>query len=142
MAPTETAKPILTHPAVTEAIAAAIARASEAGLALTIAVVDDGGQLKGFVRMDGAPLISIRTAQRKAYAAAAIGMPPDDFFDAIQADAGAVASFSSRDELALIGGGIPIRRGEHLIGGVGVAGAMTAAEDRQIAEVAATAIAS
>jgi uncharacterized protein GlcG (DUF336 family) len=30
--------------------------------------------------MDGAPLVSLQTAMSKAYAAAAIGMPPDDFF--------------------------------------------------------------
>jgi uncharacterized protein GlcG (DUF336 family) len=30
--------------------------------------------------MDGAPLISVQTAMKKAYAAAAIGMPPDDFY--------------------------------------------------------------
>jgi uncharacterized protein GlcG (DUF336 family) len=133
-------KPILSATAVTEGIASAVSSAADAGLALTIAVVDDGGNLKAFVRMDGAPLISVRTAQRKAFAAAAIGIPPDAFFDAIQADAGAVASFSSRDELALIGGGVPIRRDGHLIGGIGVAGAMTAAEDRQIADVLAAAI--
>src|SRR5579871_2503460 len=85
----EQLKPMLTTAAVNEAIAAAIAGALQAELAVTIAVVDDGGNLKGFARMDGAPLISIRTAQRKAFAAAAIGIPPDDFFTAIQADPGA-----------------------------------------------------
>ncbi len=137
----ELVKPVLSMRAISEAIAAAVAKAEEAGLALTIAVVDDGGNLKGFARMDRAPLISIRTAQRKAFAAAAIGMPSDDFYSAIQADAGAVQSFTSRDEIALIGGGIPIYSGVSLTGGIGVAGAMTAAEDRQIAEVAAAAMA-
>jgi uncharacterized protein GlcG (DUF336 family) len=58
--------------------------------------------------MDGAPIVSVQTAVNKAYAAAAIGMPTDDFYNTIQADAAAVASFTSRPGLALIAGGIPV----------------------------------
>ncbi len=113
------------------------ARAADEGLALSVAVVDQGANLVGFLRMEGAPLVSIKTSQRKAYAAAAIGMPPDDFYSAISSDEAATASFVSRDELALIAGGIPIIRDGRLVGGIGVAGAMTAGDDRRIAEHAA-----
>lgn len=88
--------------------------------------------------MDGAPLVSIQTAMNKAYAAAAIGMPPDDFYAAIESDGPAVASFATRPGLALIGGGIPIVVDGKVAGAIGIAGAMTAAEDRQIAEAAVT----
>ena len=87
--------------------------------------------------MDGAALVSVDTAVRKAYAAAAIGMPPDEFYAAIEKDGAAVASFANRPGLALIAGGLPVRVNGQVAGAIGVAGAMTAAEDRSIAEAAA-----
>jgi uncharacterized protein GlcG (DUF336 family) len=104
------------------------------GVPVTVVVVDDGGNLKAMRRMDGAPLVSIKTAQNKAYAAAAIGMAVDEFFEAIKTDAAAVASFASRPGLALIAGGVPLSIDGVVVGGIGVAGAMTAAQDRKIAE--------
>jgi uncharacterized protein GlcG (DUF336 family) len=104
---------------------------------VTVVVVDEGGNLKALRRMDGAPLVSIETATNKAYAAAAIGMPVDDFFRDIKEDAAAVASFASRPGLALIAGGIPLMVDGELVGGIGVAGAMTGAQDRRIAEAGA-----
>jgi uncharacterized protein GlcG (DUF336 family) len=53
-------------------------------------------------RMDGAPLVSVQTAMSKAHAAAAIGIPPDEFYAAIQADAAAVASFAARPGMAAL----------------------------------------
>jgi glc operon protein GlcG len=97
--------------------------------------VDESGVLKELCRMDGAPLISVQTATNKAYAAA-IGMPPDEFYAAIESDGAAVASFAARPGLALIGGGIPVVAEGQVAGAIGIAGAMTAAEDRRIAEAA------
>jgi glc operon protein GlcG len=86
--------------------------------------------------MDGAPLVSVQTATNKAYAAAAIGMPPDDFYAAIESDGAAVAEFGTRPGLALIAGGLPLIADGSVAGAIGVAGAMTGAEDRRIAEAA------
>ena len=116
----------------------AISQATAMSTPVTVVTVDESGVLKGVHRMDGAPLVSIQTAINKAYAAAAIGMPPDDFYAAIESDGAAVASFATRPGLALIGGGIPIVVDGKVAGAIGVAGAMTAAEDRQIAEAAVT----
>jgi uncharacterized protein GlcG (DUF336 family) len=68
-------------------------------------------------------------------------MPPDDFFEAIKDDPAAVASFATRPGVALIAGGLPVVVDGVVIAGIGVARAMTGAEDRRIAERAATAIA-
>jgi glc operon protein GlcG len=103
---------------------------------VTVVTVDESGVLREVHRMDGAPLISLQTAMSKAYAAAATGMPPDEFFAAIEPDAAAVASFASRPGLALIAGGLPVLADGQVAGAIGVAGAMTAAEDRAIAEAA------
>ncbi len=122
-------------------ISAAVGRAEAMGVAVTVVVVDESGVLKAMTRMDRAPLVSVQTGMNKAYAAAAIGMPPDDFYDAIKSDGAAVASFATRPGLALIAGGLPVIAGGQVAGGVGVAGAMTGAEDRAIAEAAVAAVA-
>lgn len=80
--------------------------------------------------------MSVQTAINKAYAAAAIGMPPDDFYSAIESDGAAVAEFGTRPGLALIAGGLPVITDGTVAGAIGVAGAMTGAEDRRIAEIA------
>jgi uncharacterized protein GlcG (DUF336 family) len=112
----------------------AVAEAESKAVPVTVAVVDESGVLKHFQRMDGAALVSVQTALHKAYAAAAIGMPTDEFYAAIESDAAAVASFANRPGLALIAGGLPLLVEGQIAGAVGVAGAMTGEEDRQIAE--------
>lgn len=115
---------------------AAVGEATRMAVQVTVVVVDESGVMKEMLRMDGAPLVSIQTAVNKAYAAAAIGMPPDDFYTAIESDGAAVAEFATRPGLALIAGGLPIIAEGRVAGAVGVAGAMTGVEDRRIAEVA------
>jgi uncharacterized protein GlcG (DUF336 family) len=129
-------KPTLSTKDARRIVDAAVDEAAVMTVPVTVAVVDDAGILKGFVRMDGAPLVSVDTAMHKAYTAAAIGMPPDEFYSAIESDGAAVASFANRPGLALIAGGLPVLVDGEVAGAVGVAGAMTGAEDRRIAEAA------
>jgi glc operon protein GlcG len=117
-------------------IDAAVVEAESMSVPVTVVVVDESGITKEMLRMDGAPLVSVQTAINKAYAAAAIGMPPDDFYAAIESDTAAVTEFGTRPGLALIAGGLPVIVDGVVAGGIGIAGAMTGAEDRRIAEVA------
>jgi len=133
-------RPSLSSAGARALVDAGLAEAADMGVAVTIVVVDQSGVEQVTVRMDGGPLVSVQTAKNKAYAAAAIGMPPDDFYAAIEADGAAVASFATRPGLALIAGGIPVVSDGAVAGGIGVAGAMTGAEDRRIAEAALAAI--
>jgi glc operon protein GlcG len=115
---------------------AALAEAESMSVLVTVVVVDESGVTKEMVRMDGAPLVSVQTAINKAYAAVAIGMPPDEFYAAIESDSAAVTEFGTRPGLALIAGGLPVIADGKAAGAIGVAGAMTAGDDRRIAEVA------
>lgn len=139
-------EPLATRPTLSAAasrvmVDAAVAEADSLSVPVTVVVVDESGGTKEMLRMDGAPLVSVQTAINKAYAAAAIGMPPDDFYAAIESDGAAVAEFGTRPGLALIAGGLPVIADGKVAGAIGVAGAMTGAEDRKIAEVAiATAV--
>ena len=56
---------------------AARATAADQGLAMSFAVMDAGGHLLAFARMDGAPWVSADVAQGKAWTAAAYGVPSD-----------------------------------------------------------------
>jgi uncharacterized protein GlcG (DUF336 family) len=57
---------------------AAMGKAREIGVSENVAILDDGGNLKAFSRMDGAPILSIEMAQNKAYTAL-FGVPTQDF---------------------------------------------------------------
>src|SRR5215470_1473855 len=114
-------RPTLSDAGAERVLDAAVNEARSIDVPVTVVIVDEGGNPKALRRMDGAPLVSIQTAQNKAYASAAIGMPGDDFFNAIKADAAAVASFASRPGLALIAGGMPLVIDDAVVGGLGVA---------------------
>src|SRR4030081_1617136 len=60
----------------------AVAKARQLGVAENVAVVDDGGNLKAFSRMDGAPILSTEIAQNKAYTAL-FGVSTEHFFNSI-----------------------------------------------------------
>ena len=139
MATTNNARPMRATVSRSEArqiVDAAAAAAESMSTRVTVAVVNESGVLKHLERMDGAPLVSVQTAINKAYAAAAIEMPTDEFFAAIESDPAAVASFATRPGLALIAGGLPLLVEGQIAGAVGVAGAMTGEQDRRIAEAA------
>jgi uncharacterized protein GlcG (DUF336 family) len=61
-------------------------KATELKLKMCIAVTDEAGDIKAFLRMDGAPKLSIDIAQNKAYTAASFSMPTHAWFDFIKDD--------------------------------------------------------
>ena len=63
----------------------AMAKARQLGVAENVAILDDGGNLKAFGRMDGAPILCIEMAQNKAYTAL-FGISTQEFFNFIQSD--------------------------------------------------------
>src|SRR5262249_4224224 len=136
-----TTRPTLSSELSRRLVDAAVAAATSGGLRVTVVTVDESGVLTEVRRMDGAPLVSLQTAMSKAYAAAAIGMPPDEFFAAIEPDPAAVASFANRPGLALIAGGLPVLADGQVAGAIGVAGARATPEDRAIAEAALASVA-
>src|SRR3954447_23662421 len=87
-------------------IAAAEAKASEIGTPMVIAVVDDGGVLKAFSRMDGAALLSVQVAQDKAYTAVRSATPPHGGHDFSKAAPPlADGAPTGIDRLVICGGG-------------------------------------
>jgi uncharacterized protein GlcG (DUF336 family) len=122
------------------AVSAAVAKAGEIGVKMDIAVVDAGGNLKAFARMDGAWLGSIDIAQKKARTSR--------YFDM---DTGAIGGLSqpggplyqievSNGGLITFPGGVPLKDGSGaVIGAIGVSGS-TVEDDHACAAAGAAAI--
>src|SRR3989454_2161792 len=100
----------------------AMVKASELGVSENVAILDDGGNLKAFSRMDGAPILSIEMAQNKAYTAL-FGVSTQDFFNFIQGDPSLLAGIPTLARVAAWGGGFPIKVDGEIVGAIGVSGA-------------------
>ena len=114
---------------------AAVAKAREIGVSENVAILDDGGNLKAFSRMDGAPIPTIEIAQNKAYTAL-FGVPTQDFFDFIQRDPSLLAGTPTLARVAAWGGGLPIKVHGEVVGAIGVSGAPTVQNDIDCARAA------
>ena len=113
----------------------AVAKARALGVSENVAVLDDGGNLKAFSRMDGAPILCIEIAQNKAYTAL-FGVPTHDLFNFIQADPSLLAGMPTLPRMAAWGGGFPIKVGGEIVGAIGLSGAPTVQNDIDCARAA------
>jgi uncharacterized protein GlcG (DUF336 family) len=111
---------------------AAQEKAQEIGVPQCLAVVDAGGRLLAFVRMDGARPASVEIAIAKA-TSAALRLRPTSEEAGGDAAAGARLSLASGGLITNIGGGFPIVVDGRTIGGIG-ASSGTVDEDSACAQ--------
>jgi uncharacterized protein GlcG (DUF336 family) len=118
-------------------IAAARRKADEINTRMDIAVVDAGGNLKAFVRMDGAWLGSIDIAQRKARTARWFDMETGVIGKLSQPGGSLYGIEHSNGGLITFPGGVPLKnsRGE-VVGAIGVSGS-TVENDHAVASAGA-----
>jgi uncharacterized protein GlcG (DUF336 family) len=114
---------------------AAVAKATELGVSENVAILDDGGNLKAFNRMDGASMPTIEIALNKAYTAL-FGVSTLDFFNFIQGDPSLLAGIPTLPRVAAWGGGFPIKVNGEVVGAIGVSGAPTVQNDIDCASAA------
>ena len=122
----------LTSEAALRAVRASVARGLEMGVRVNAAVVDAGGHLLAFQRADGAFLPSITIAQDKAYTAAGFGISSRTLYQAIEAEPDVRDGIAKQPRVATFPGGLPIKKNDEVIGGIGISGA-SADEDEQCA---------
>src|SRR6202790_1262633 len=113
----------------------AVAKAKEIGVSENVAILDDGGNLKAFSRMDGAPIPTIEIAQNKAYTAL-FGVSTQEFFNSIQGDPSLLAGVPTLARVAAWGGGFPIKVNGDVVGAIGLSGAPTIQNDVDCARAA------
>ena len=130
-------KPILTLDDVKKIAAAAEAEALANKWAVAIAIVDDGGHLLWFQRLDGTAPISSDIAPAKARTASLGRRESKIYEDMIN---NGRFSFITAPTLAgMLEGGIPILVDGHCIGAIGVSG-VKSSEDAQIARAGMAAL--
>ena len=105
-----------------KAIAAAAKKAEELGLKMCIAVSDEGGDLKAFRRMDGAPKLSIQIAEDKAFTSASYGLPTHVWYEFIKDDPPLLHGITHTPRLIVFGGGFPIVLEGEVVGAIGISG--------------------
>jgi len=100
---------------------AALAQCEGMGFKVSVAVVDRGGLTIVMLRGDGAGLHTPEGAERKAYTARTFSQPSADFVKRLSDRPDTVGSRQYTRVLAL-GGGLPIKAGNEVVGAIGVSG--------------------
>lgn len=104
-------------------LSAARRAAEQAGVTVSVTVLDAGGHLLAFRRDDRAVLISGETSTRKAYTALQLNAPTADLVDLVKPDGPFHSLTTALDRpLLFIAGGLPVHRDGRLIGAIGVGG--------------------
>jgi len=125
----------LTHEAALKMIQAGVNKADEIGVKISLAVVDQGLQTVGYLRMDGARIFSGRATKKKALTAASQRLATG------YAEPENVLSMQIRmdGDFTNVPGGLPIKVNGEVIGAVAAGGA-TVEEDVVVAEAALAAL--
>ena len=120
-------------------ISAAEQKAVDIGQPMNIAVVDAGGNLVAHVRMDNAWMGSVDIAINKAWTSRAFDISTKDLAENSQSgDQFFGIHVSNHGRVMIFAGGIPLKRGDQVIGAIGVSGGM-GKQDQAVAEAGAAA---
>jgi glc operon protein GlcG len=126
----------LTLDAARRVAAAAEAEARRNNWAVSVAVLDEAGHLMVFHRMDGAKLVSIDIAERKARTAVYFQGPTKNLEEEVSGGRTALLPIAGFMPLE---GGVPLMADGVLVGAVGVSG-VTGTQDGQCAQAGAAAL--
>lgn len=129
------ASQILTHEGALAMLQAGVAEAAGMGHPQCIVIVDASGELVGEIRMTGAKFLSRKSARAKAVTAASIGAPSTTIPEHVRTPIGA----ATEGCVTGLPGGLPIRVGGVLLGGIGV-GSGSGDQDIAVATAALKAI--
>jgi uncharacterized protein GlcG (DUF336 family) len=120
-------------------IQAAEKKAEEIGQPMNIAVVDQGGNLVAHVRMDKAWMGSVDISINKAWTARAFDISTKELAELSQSgDQFFGIHASNRGRVMIFAGGIPLKRGDQVLGAIGVSGGL-GKQDQAVAEAGAAA---
>jgi len=125
----------LTDAALFLMLQAATEKARAMGQPQCIVIVDASAVDLATFRMEGARVLSMRSARAKAQTAASTGRPSESLPEAVRLTIAA----ATEGTMTGLPGGLPIWRGGHLLGGIGI-GSGTGAQDTEVAMAALAAI--
>lgn len=120
-------QPTITLRLAMQALGAAVDLAEQAGLRVSVAILDASGQPIHSAHMDGAPRPCQTIALNKARTASGFGVPTSAWEERLQRTSPAVREgLPLQADLALFGGGEPFVHKGQVIGAIGVSGASEA----------------
>ena len=132
----DTAKTLkLTSDGAMKILNAATRKAQEMGVPQCISVVDTGGHLMAFCRMDGAFVMSNTSSRRKAETAAIYGLPTGNIPEGIDIKLALV----TEGQRVNLPGGLPLIIDGEVVGAIGV-GSGTGEQDLEVAKVGVSAL--
>lgn len=129
--------PRLTTELIQRVLAAAVARASAIKVPMGISVVDEGGNLVGFIKMEGTFVHTNHTSFAKAYTAASVRRPTHE--TGIPAQILTELASTTGGRITPLTGGYPLVLGGRIVGGIGVGGG-NAQEDMDVAKAGTAAL--
>lgn len=122
-------------------IAASEKKSAQIGLPMCIAVTDESGNLIEFSRMDGGKVSSISIAVDKAFTAAAAKNATSFYNEMCRPGSPTFGIHTSNQgHFSIIGGGLPVKSGTAVVGGIG-ASSGTPAQDIEVAQAGLDALA-
>ncbi len=134
-------QPKLTLEGALQVMAGAEHRATEIGVPMNIAIVDDGGHMVAFVRMDGAKISSAEIAMVKAHSAAIRRQPTGPYTEHGQMNLVVTLGLmvGSKGRQTPLRGGIPLYANGKCVGAIGVSNG-TEEQDTDVALAGAAAL--
>ena len=114
---------------------AAVAACAANGYAVTATVVDRAGTVRAVQRADNAGPHTLASAERKAWTSASAKAPTLAMMEGAQKNP-AAANLVNIPGYLLLGGGVPVKVGNEVVGAVGVGGAPGGNLDEQCANAA------
>lgn len=130
---------LLTLDTATRIVSAATAKATEIGQPMNVAVVDDGGHLVAFARMDGAIKASIDISIRKARTSILMNLPTSALMDVCQPGGELYGLEQLSGGMVLFGGGLLLEVDGEVVGAIGVS-AGSVEQDVSVAEAGVAAL--
>ncbi|RMH07075.1 MAG: heme-binding protein [Nitrospirae bacterium] len=115
--------PVLPLHLAQEAARAALHKCQQDGYAVSVAIVDQGGNLQVLLRGDGAGPHTTDSSTRKAYTAMSLRRATMHLADLIAQHPALQALREMNERILILGGGLPIRLEGNVVGGIGVGGA-------------------
>jgi uncharacterized protein GlcG (DUF336 family) len=121
-------------------LAASERKAKEIGVPMDVAIVDEGGNLLAFERMDGAKITGIDIAINKAFTAGCSRRATHEYAEVASPGKPAFGiHVSNQGRFMIFGGGLPIIINRQAVGGIGCSSG-TAEQDRIVAQAGVDAL--
>lgn len=124
--------PTVTLEQAMKAANAALAEAKKLNVVEAITIVDNGGRLVYFIKMDDLRQIGIDLSQGKARTSAITKLPSKAYEDRVASGGAGLTALSFG--ITAAGGGLPIIMNGKMIGAIGVGGGPSGVIDTQVAQ--------